>query len=68
MMPNARSFHYTIGCMAGLDYPVNSERKAGEGTEPNLVVSLSLPQQVTAVLPQFLPNLLLILRHQATTA
>jgi hypothetical protein len=67
-MINTCPVHYGIGDMAGLYFTVYRYGQISYGAEPNIMITLSMTFEVTAVFRQFLPDFLLVFGHYVNTA
>ena len=64
-MIDAALLHDRIGGVPGLDFLINGEVAVGDRTEPNIVITLPVPDESAAVFPQQIPDNVFILCHYA---
>jgi len=65
---DTRPFHYGISDMAGFYFSVYGYRQVGFRAKPNVMITLAMPDEVTAMFSQNFANPLFILGHYANTA
>ena len=58
-------FHDGVCSEAGFNFGIDREVRVGDRAVPDIVIALAAADKTTAVFPQNLPDLLLILGHYA---